>query len=387
MKKFTALMLLALIVPSFSSAMNNGDDDNENILGNLFEADQDENPENNNLENPEDNAVENPEDNGVENPEANEPAPQPNRRLRARAVQLAQMRDIQARVLRFAQRHAQNNPQEQQVEHECAIPHCDEEATIILPCNHRICRACLTNWATHQNLGNGFLNNLVLRMNPATGHVAPANNTCPECRTPIPRAFIHRALTDNISLLQKTQLRLSLLSKGFLNGLYWGSLGKKIHRWWRSPYLEKTASLGNSIYGYGASILTYGLTQGYHVAQELRPYYPDDPNEEVAEIMWKHLKRMNNLNYLMETGLAIKTKNRYVMRDTLHTNLLFPSLSLAEAAIPYMNKGYAYKLCSRTASKGWSRVGTCLGLYCTNRIYNAYNTWGSRMLTRAGIAV
>ncbi len=368
MKKFTAVMLCALIVPSFSSAM----DEQENTFGNVvralirqIHAEEERQAQNN------------PE----EVVEDEEPAPQPN------PDRLARMRAMQEGARRFAQRHAQNNPEEQQFEHECPICR-DAEATIILPCNHRICRACLTNWATHQEVPNAFQ----ARILGMVGQNLRAANSCPECRANIPEAFIRQELTDNISLLQKTQLRLSLLGKGFLNGLYWGSLGKKILHWWRSPYIEKAAGIGNAMFTFILVLPTSYML----MSREMRRLNPElrasqimmqNPNDEdVQRIFWKHAKHSVTMNNIMSTALMLKTKNRSLISNSLHTNLLFPSLTLAEAAIPYMNKNYAYKLCSRTASKGWSRVGTCLGLYCTNRIYNVYNTWGSRMLTRAGIA-
>ena len=378
MKKFTALMLCALIVPSFSSAMNNNEDGN--LLGNIFQ--DNENPDQE--DNAQENVVENDED-----IEVNEPAPVPN------PDRLAQMRAMQERAQRIAQRLAQNNPEEQEFEHECPICR-DAEATIQLPCDHRICRACLTNWATHQEIPNAFeaaifRNAMHLRDDMDFRDEARQENTCPTCRAAIPGAFIRQTLTDNISSLQKAQLRLSLLGKGFLSGLFLGSVLKDIFRWWRSPYLEKTAQLGNSIYSYGATVLIYGFTQGYRIAQDLRPLMHENAlridNDDALEVLYKHGKRLYISNKLMKIYLAIKTKHKPLIRNTLHTQLLFPSIAIAAKGIPYMNKNYAYKLCARTASKKWSFAGTCLGLYYTNKIYNAYNKWGSRMLTRAGISI
>lgn len=351
-KRLSILMLLALIVPLYTSPMGtqeNGDEEN---------LDQENNVEVNDEEIAEDE----------------EPAPQPN------PDRLAQMRAIQERARRFAQRFAQNNRQENQFEHECPI--CREaEATIQLPCNHRMCQECLTNWTTTQGIPNLFQ----VRIRIQTGQPVRQATTCPECRADIPEAFIHQELTNNITKAQKVQLRLSLLGKGFLNGLFWGSTCKKILQWWRSPYLEKSADLGNTVYSFGCSILIHMMLQGQRFMNEMVEAELNHDPERNLNILLDHGKQIMTINQFMKTGLILKTKNKSLIHRTLHSNMLFPSLAVAESAIPYMNKGYAYKLCSRTAYKGWNAVGTCLGLYCTNRIYNAYNNWGSRMLTRAGI--
>jgi Zinc finger, C3HC4 type (RING finger) len=294
---------------------------------------------------------------------------------------LNKVREIQERAKQFAQRF-QNNEEEEQFEHECPI--CmNAEANAILPCQHQICISCLTQWTEKQELANPVLNTLLRQYHPNSGHIAPEEITCPICRATISSDFLYETLVENMSNLNKIKFHASQLTHGFMNGLSFGVFCKNIIRWWNLHYLEKSAELGNEIYSTFLSLPIF-LIVNKHLFRDFNQF--NNMNDNI-EAYISYIRQFIFINRLIQTRMMLKTKNKSLIKKTLHINLLGPSLECTNYIISYLNKGYAFKLAERTKlPTGLKTIGLGLGLYCTNKIYNTYDRWGSQIMSRFRMA-